>query len=431
MTTPPESRIVGAMSSKSLFGGIFSLLLLLVLISCPMQEQTTAVLCTNRPEFTSYVESFNTSQDQYRIILSYNEAPRESITKKDGCDFDLIIDSHLNAHSYTSNFASLEGLFLEDQLKKESFYSDLLEAGRYEDQQIMLPVSFNLPGMIFSKSSELASNGSFMLSLETMAEYNSEFSRMAEERFNRLGLSLRWNPDLLFVTTMLKGSDFRESETGALIWNSSGLKSAVEYFRYWTFELNRGLSAEREFAQKFMVEPPYKLIVQGRIQSYYRNLEEFYSIPPQQRDQLSIRWLSEEGSIPILPDPLFAAIPHGAKGIEAAKAFLKWFFQLETQDQLLASTQYKRLRSFGIAGGFSSLSAVNEQVLPTYYSDLVGRIPTADYFRFPDALPPEWELIKDEVILPWLEEQAQTEITSELLSERLQTWMRQRPRSGS
>jgi len=401
--------------------------LITVLISCPLQEQKTAVLCTDNPEFTSYVESFNTSQDEYRIIISYGEGPRKAIQENGKCESDLIIDSYLNSRQYLPRFASLGYLFEEETLEKNAFYPDLLGQGVYNDQQVLLPISFNLPALMFQTDFEPNEDTSYMLSLERLETLNTEFNTITEKGLTNLGLSVRWNPEMLYLITLLHGTGYRESETGTFLWNSEGLKESVDYIRNWTAELNGGIDTEREFDQKFMVEPPYNLISQGRILCYYRSLSDFYSLPPVKREKLKVFWPSVENRIPVLPDILFAGIPHGAQGIEAAKAFLIWFFQQQTQDELLKATQYKRLRTFGIAGGFSSLQRVNEQILPTYYPNLVGFIPSSDYLEFPRPLPPEWPLIQSEVLLPWLIEQADRETTTELMRERLEIWMRQRP----
>ena len=412
------------------FSPILLLLLFLILTaftSCPTTPRSTVVLCTNQPEFTSYAESFNTSQDDYRVIISFNNSPHRTINHENSCEFDLIIDSYLNSRIYLDRFASLEGLFLDGTLDEDRFYPTIFRQGRYENQQVLLPISFNLPAVMFDAETDLGETDNFMVTMEQIAELNKDFSVSGEKGFTKLGLSLRWNPELLYLVSLLKETDFRESETGTLLWNSRGLKEAVDYTRFWTYELNGGLAAEKEFEQKFMIEPPYKLISQDRILCYYRDLTEFYSIPPQKRDHLKIRWLAEDNRIPVLPGPLFAAIPHGAPGIVAAKAFLVWFLDPKNQEKLLEDTQYKRLRTFGIAGGFSSLPAVNEQILPTYYPDLVGYIPTDEYLRFPRPLPREWPVIKEEVLLPWLSAQAEQEETDELLGARLERWLRQRP----
>jgi len=129
-----------------------SLILLLILLysACPNTPRTTAVLCTNRPEFTAYAESFNTAQDEYRIIISYDDKPRQKINGENSCDFDLVIDSFLNSREYLDRFASLEGLFLEEQLAPDLFYQPLYQQGRYENQQVLLPISFNLPALMFN-----------------------------------------------------------------------------------------------------------------------------------------------------------------------------------------------------------------------------------------------------------------------------------------
>ena len=70
---------------------------LLLFTACPSDERTTAVLSTNRPEFTSYAELFNSSQNEYRLVIAYNDAPRTQLSGNGTYDFDLVIDVQLNS----------------------------------------------------------------------------------------------------------------------------------------------------------------------------------------------------------------------------------------------------------------------------------------------------------------------------------------------
>ncbi|HDQ13983.1 MAG TPA: hypothetical protein ENN41_04115 [Sediminispirochaeta sp.] len=406
------------------------LLLSFFLTSCQEEEVSTAVLCTNRAEFTAYAETFNTIQDEHRIIISYSESPRSFFDGESSeCSPDLVIDSFLDSQRYSGKFASLESLFLEEKIQSSQFYPALLSRGRRENQQYLLPVSFDLPGLYFKAGVVEQGIPGYGISLDQLDELNREFNIFNDERLERLGLSLRWQGEMLFLVGMLKGSNFRESNTGSLVWNAQSLTESVDFIRRWTLESNRGVAAERDFAQKYMVEPHYKLIDQERILCSYSSLSDFYLLPPQSREKLSLYWLSADDTIPILPGPLYAAIPQGAPGIKAAKVFLTWFFQAQNQEQLITSARDKRSRSFGIAGGLSSLPQVNQEILPTLYPGLVGRIPQSSYLVFPNRLPPHWKDIKHEVLIPWLQHQAIRENTDESFSERLRTWLQQRPSS--
>ncbi|MFO7731474.1 MAG: hypothetical protein R6V86_12005 [Spirochaetia bacterium] len=402
---------------------------LLLFTACPSEKRTTAVLSTNHPEFTSYAELFNSSQDEYRIIIAFDDSPRTQLSGNGEYDFDLVIDVQLNSQKYLNKFASLENLFMDKKLDADQFYPIPFEQGQYDSQQVLLPISFQLPGLMFHAEQPLPEQDSFLINLEQVKDLNREFSTQTEERFTKLGLSLRWNSSLMYLITLLKETNFHEGSSGSLIWNSQHLKDSVDLIREWTYQINDGLTAEREFSQKFLIEPPYKLIAKERILCYYTNAADYYSLSPQLRENLKLRWLADEDTIPVLPNILFAGIPHGAPGIEAAKAFLTWFSKPESQEELLAATQYKRTRTFGIAGGLSSLPKVNEQILPTYYPSLVGYIPTASYLDFPPPMPANWSMLRDQVIIPWLEKQAESETTDELLREHLATWLRQSPSS--
>ena len=409
----------------------FSLLLtvsiLLLFTACPTEKRTTAILSTNRPEFTSYAELFNSAQDEYRIVIAFNDKPRSKLSDNGEVNFDLVIDVQLNSQKYLNEFASLENLFMEEKLDADRFYPIPFEQGQYDGQQVLLPISFQIPGLMFHAKQQFSEQDSFLINLEQVKQLNQEFSSKTEKGFTKLGLSLRWDSSLLYLITLLKETDFHEGSSGSLIWNSQHLKDSVDFIRDWTYQINEGLTAEREFSQKFLIEPSYKLIAKKRILCYYTDAADFYSLSPQLRENLKLRWLADEDTISVLPNMLFAGIPHGAPGIEAAKAFITWFSNPASQEELLAATQYKRTRTFGIAGGLSALPKVNEQILPTYYPSLVGYIPTASYLDFPPPMPADWSMLRDQVIIPWLEKQAESETTDELLRNHLATWLRQRP----
>ena len=91
---------------------------------------------------------------------------------------------------------------------------------------------------------------------------------------------------------------------------------------------------------------------------------------------------------------------------KAAKTFLAWFYQIENQKKCLATSHFKRTRTFGIADGFSPFPEINEKELPGYYPQLGGHIPRKENLLFPEPLPVNWNGIKTEVLEPYLRKEA-------------------------
>ena len=96
------------------------------------------------------------------------------------------------------------------------------------------------------------------------------------------------------------------------------------------------------------------------------------------------------------------AIPAAGGNAAGARLFLSWIFQPEVQARLLETATYKRLRGFGLAGGFSALRAVSERILPRSHGFLIGRLPDADVLRLPAPAPVYWGAAKELVVRPWL-----------------------------
>lgn len=399
---------------------------LLLASSCSEDTHRTAVLLTRNSEFAAYAEQFNTAQSTYRLAVEFSESPRSALEGEEH-NADLIVDTHLNSALFLSRFATLEKLFMEGDLEKRQFYREPLRQGTFEDQQVLLPVSFELPALVHKKGLELENSSAFFYNLEDVKDLCRQFNRKDDEEFSAMGYAPSWSSDMLYIMTVLRGANYRESSNSTLLWNGEKIRETVAEIKAWPEEVNESRELQRQFTDKYLYEPPLKLIRQDRILFYYTDTTSFYQMPPQKREDLESHWLAADDKVPVLSDMLFVGIPHGADGIEAARAFLQWFFTSGTQEQLIRNGMYKQLRQFGIAGGFSSLPQVNEEVLPRFYPSLVGHTPRESFLSFPAPLPPEWADIKREVIKPWLMRRANNGDAGTSLSEELNTWMRQRP----
>ena len=74
----------------------------------------------------------------------------------------------------------------------------------------------------------------------------------------------------------------------------------------------------------------------------------------------------------------------------------------EIQARLLDTAAFKRLRGFGLAGGFPVLREVSERILPRTHGFLIGRLPDADLLRLPAPAPVYWGEAKEQAVRPWL-----------------------------
>jgi ABC-type glycerol-3-phosphate transport system substrate-binding protein len=387
-------------------------------------ESTTAVLWTDRPEFAVYVEDFNAGQDRYKIEVRYFASPAQKLT--DNGEYpDIAAGSWLKSASTRTLFRPLDALF-KDSLDPAAFYPRLLALGRIDDKQYLLPVSFNLPALVFSRETGDLLSNQFVIGLEEIKSAGKAYNLETEGAFSRMGFSPAWDNEFLFVTAMLFKASFREA--APLAWDANALNRAVLYIRQWIEEANTGIKAEDDFVFKYFFDPPAKLVTGGRILFTYMDSSAFFTQREEQLSNLDLRWISEGDAIPLSEDMTFIGICKDGKAQKAAMAFTQWFFQEETQRAFLEKTRAYRLNetSYGIANGFSALRTVTENVFPQYYPRLLGRMPPEAFLSPPNILPRNWTAIKERVILPYLHDRIRSAFpdTARSLERRLTDWYR-------
>ena len=199
-----------------------------------------------------------------------------------------------------------------------------------------------------------------------------------------------------------------------------------------------GINAKKGACFKYFFLPPVRLVQSGRILFTSIGSADLFALGEELRGALDFRWLAGDaeadgggGAIPVAENSTWYGICRRGRAYQAAAAFTRWFFRDDTQSFLLEET--KRLRmgenTFGIAGGFSALRSVTEQVFPHFYPALLGHMPPAESLRAPDILPRNWMALKTRVILPWLREQirADTPPVSRALEQQIANWTRLNP----
>jgi ABC-type glycerol-3-phosphate transport system substrate-binding protein len=366
-----------------------------------MGETTTAILWTDRPEFALYAEHFNTGQDRYKIEVRYFESLAQKLT--DTTEYpDIAAGSWLKSASTRALFRPLDNLFKNKSIDSNAFYSQLLALGRIEDKHYLLPVSFNIPALVFSRENSSLLSNLFVTGLEEIKYLGKTYNRKSNGSFSRMGFSPAWNNEFLFVAATLFNTSFREADP--LSWDPQALDQAVLYIREWIQEVNAGIEAEDDFVFKYFYEPPAKLAIAGRILFTYMDSSEFFTLSQEMRSSLQFRWISERDTIPLLEGTTYFGICKSGKARKASIAFAQWFFQDETQRDLMEKNRLNQLNAtfFGIANGFSSLRTVTEQIFPQYYPGLLGHVPPETFLLPPNILPKNWTALKDRVILPYL-----------------------------
>jgi ABC-type glycerol-3-phosphate transport system substrate-binding protein len=402
--------------------------LLATLSSCEFVEPKIAVLWTDRPEFAVYAELFNASQSRYKLEAFYREAPAQALVGAEEYP-DLVVGSWLKSASTRALFRPLDYFFEELLLTETGFYPKLLALGNIDGKQYLLPVSFNIPALIFSRENASLIPSPFTLSLDEIRSLGKAHNVLTDGAFTRMGFSPRWNDEFLFVAASLFGTSFREGTP--LAWDKGALEKAVTYLREWTSDANRDTTAEDDFEFKYLYDPPHKLASSGRILFAYITSADLFTVPEERRATLDFRWIAKDAAIPVAEGAAYLGVCKRGKARSAADAFVQWFYKEETQRRILERSKRLRLNEsvFGIAGGFSALRAVNDDIYPLFYPGLLGHVPPAEYLSPPNILPKDWTNLKLRVVLPYLHDRVRVDEASKVqsLENRISEWYRLNP----
>ncbi|GAB1481866.1 extracellular solute-binding protein [Treponema sp.] len=407
---------------------LFSLISIIALgfLSCELTEPRVAVLWTDRPEFAVYAEHFNATQSRYKLEIYYRSTPALSLSEAKTFP-DLVVGSWLKSSSTRALFRPLDYFFESLLLNETAFYPKMLSLGNIDGKQYLLPVSFNLPALIFSRENASLVSTPFTLPLDEIKTLGKNYNQEKAGSFTRMGFSPRWNDEFLFVTASLFGSSFREGSP--LNWDALSMEKAISYLRTWTAEANKNTAAEDDFEFKYLYDPEPKLASSGRILFAYITSSDLFTVPEEARAALDFRWVSKDDTIPVTEGSAFLGICKRGKAPGAAEAFVQWFYKEENQRQLLELSKKYRTNEtvFGLAGGFSSLKSVNEQIFPQFYPSLLGHVPPAEYLSTPNILPRNWMTLKQRVVLPYLHDRVRSasDTKTKALEERLADWNRQ------
>ncbi len=396
------------------------------LAGCSLFPSRVAILWTNQPEFTTYTELFNAAQNRYKVQIVYKALPAESIAGA-AQKPDLVVGERISGATAISQFSALDQIMGQGGVDPAEFYKPLLSSGRYEGRQFLLPVSFDLP-MILFHSQGAKPGAPITITLQQMKQASLEFRKGSTTSFPRSGFSPLWNPDFLVRAAEISGADFHQTPRGELSWNEQKLQLAIQAMRDWVKEDDGGNAADTSFREKYLYDPVYKLLDSGRILYYYMSAAKFFGLPPEMRNTIDFRWLADaNGSILAPESVLYIGVPARAPDKGAAYAFLQWFFRPANQSRILEASKYEHLKSFGIGDGFSALQVTDERDFPQYYPALLGKIPGPGSLAFPQSLPIDWADLETNVVIPWLQHEISVPKPDQSLDARLKTWRLQKP----
>ncbi len=406
-----------------------AVLFLLMIISGCAKNTQPVVIWTDSKEFALYAELFNVQSKDAKVIVTYKKHPAEELPPaKDETPPDLIAGAYLKNSKIRKHFAPLDSVFNKKDLDPASLYPSLLEYGLSNGRHYLLPVSFNLPAIIFSPKNDEYVPKKHLVTLNEIKNTAGRYNVTDSSGFYKnMGFGPSWNPDFLYTVAKLNGFSISE-KSNQFTWNQQALDATAKYIRDWTTEKNTSTELEQDFAFKFLYTPPNKQVTALRCLYAFQNSRDLFNLSAGILSGIDFRWISQNNEIPAEDDIVTIGLYHSSKNKDGAKQFIVWLLNEENQKEIIERVHKLQLgtSTFGIASGFSSLIAVNEHVLPIYNRTLLGNMPQASSIKAPSAFPIRWYSIHERVILPYLALSTSTSVQKvESLENRIKVWQTQ------
>ena len=391
-----------------------------LLFGCKKKD-STIVIWTNRPEFASYVELFNSTHQDMKAVVVYKENPSASLPpQKNEVPPDLIVGPWLKNSSTKNYYSPLDKMFAKDEnddgLDRTIFYPQLLEYGVVNEKQYFLPISYNLPAMVCLKDNEELLPHQHVLTLDAIKECAAEFNSTDKYGdFSTIGFAPSWDYDFVYEASKILGAGYEQEENG-FKWNDYGLNATVEYMRKWTEEVNQSTTLEQNFMFNYLYMPKYRWVSTKKCLMAFMTSDELFSLSNELSQNLTFRWLiTDAEKFPVEDGIVLMGMYKKSRNKKLAEQFFYWFNSMDTQQALIERSEKMNLdsKSFGITGGFSCIKEVNITVFPSHYRVLLENLPTEENMEFGSVLPSRWKDIKEKVFIPYFSQRCDTDSNPE------------------
>lgn len=389
-----------------------------VLVSCK-EKKSHIVILTNRREIAPYVELFN-KENAEKAVLIYEKKLEGAACEKG----DLLIGEYLERREMNKNYKSLDSLFDRAILREKDFYAPLLDAARENSRLFMLPVSFNLPLIMFSRENSAYIKEEYSLTIDELRKFAAAYDKIdSKGRGERLGFCPLSKAEFLYAAIKSGGVDFSLSN-GNFVYNEEKLASSVRQLREW--RNGKPPSLESDFIYRYLAVNDAKQALSGRVLAVFTTSDKYFSLDEEELSNLDFRYLKVQAKIHAEEGCIMLAVAKKSRKKKVAEKFIAWFFNEKTQKELLLRHFQMKLdeRDFGIAGGLSSLKKVNEDIMPSFYPDLLQNELNEKDFDAKIPAVTDWKTIKSKVILPFLTESVLDESDTKLLCERYREFIR-------
>ena len=165
--------------------------------SKPIINQNPIIIWTESPDFASCVELFNATHENVKAVVIYKESVSKALHSVSNEQVpDIVIGSWLKNSQTRKYFSQLDFLFQEQQIFRTSFYSKILDYGMLNDKQYLIPVSFNLPAIIFNKKNESYVESTHLLNISQIKQFAGNFNKKNKsDIYTAIGYAPSWDSE--------------------------------------------------------------------------------------------------------------------------------------------------------------------------------------------------------------------------------------------
>lgn len=372
-------------------------LLTLTLCACPLFRGDSFVIWGDEAEYVAYIDYYNSLDDGNRAEFRY--VPQifpEHISARDAPD--IIIAKHISYRDAKRAMRAIPQSLIADNGNENRFYRTLFHVGTIRNSQRVIPLSFNIPIVVFNRNDDVGFTDEPSVTLDQIKGAAEQMNTYTEEVLSRVGFSPRWDSRFLYLGTKAFGANYREDRQGNTRWDEGKVFESLQYFNSWNSEID---SEELEqFITKYAQQPLHNRLTEGRIGFFMSDVVEYSTL---EDNRFDFRPISDTQGIFVDEDMTFIGMHKNGANSTQARDFVRWILEEETQRMLIAHTDRYDIDIFGLANGLSTLSNISVRVIPQYHPWLIGSTP--DVFTAPlsQQLPKYWHRIRAEVVTGWLQ----------------------------
>lgn len=344
------------------------LLTILLLFSCTKEYKNIINIKSELPVVLPLIEEFNKNNKDIKAVL---------LSDSETLSWDITIGSRDYAsENRTTNLTSLLKSIGEDQI-----YKDLLHGGYIEDELRLLPLNFDISGLIYSSKNK--TNPRIISIEEFMNDKSTKFSPF-------------WDTDFLIwyyislIPNFSKNSNYYDP---GVFYTAAQKASSIITNTNEEWD-------ESEFNKKYLHLSPWSLVYSNTIEYYYMTFSNYIMSDYINKHNISFSFLSSNGLVITNEDINYIGVNRRSKRKKESETFIKWVLDSGNQNIFLENNVKEYGRTPLFLGKLSSLIQVNQEIIPLYYPKQAQFIPKSEIITTPKNLPPLWDTLKEQVFVP-------------------------------